>query len=53
VIQAKKKLLFLWFNFRGDCLGKVTSSIEIEAFLDKVFVFIISEKMNDVWKEWV
>ncbi len=37
----------------GDCLGKVTVSIEIEASPEKVFAFTISEKMNDVWKEWV
>jgi hypothetical protein len=32
-------------------LGKVTSSIEIEASPEKVFDFVISDKMNDVWRE--
>lgn len=34
-------------------MGKITVSIEIEASPEKVFAFTISEKMNDVWKEWV
>jgi carbon monoxide dehydrogenase subunit G len=32
---------------------KVITSIEIEASPEKVFAFAISEKMNDVWKEWL
>jgi len=34
-------------------LGKLTASIEIEASPEKVFSFVISEKMNDVWGEWI
>jgi carbon monoxide dehydrogenase subunit G len=33
-------------------LGKVTVSIEIEASPKKVFDFVISDKMNDLYKEW-
>jgi carbon monoxide dehydrogenase subunit G len=32
-------------------LAKLTNSIEIEASPEKVFAFVISEKMNDVWKD--
>jgi ligand-binding SRPBCC domain-containing protein len=32
-------------------LAKATTSIEIEASPEKVFDFVISDKMNDVWKE--
>jgi ligand-binding SRPBCC domain-containing protein len=32
-------------------LGKATTSIEIEASPEKVFDFVISDKINDVWKE--
>jgi hypothetical protein len=32
-------------------LGKPTTSIEIEASPEKVFDFVINDKMNDVWKE--
>jgi carbon monoxide dehydrogenase subunit G len=34
-------------------LGKSTTSIEIEASPEKVFAFIISEKMNDVTKDFI
>jgi len=34
-------------------LGKVTTSIEIEASPEKVFGFVISEKMHDIAKEFV
>jgi hypothetical protein len=34
-------------------LGKVTGSIEIGASPEKVFDFVISEKMNDLMKEFV
>jgi len=33
-------------------LGKATTSIEIEASPEKVFDFVISEKMNDLTKEF-
>lgn len=33
-------------------MTKITKSIEIEASPEKVFAFVISEKMNDVWKDW-
>ena len=33
-------------------MGKLTTSIEIEVSPEKVLPFVISEKMNDVWKEW-
>jgi len=33
-------------------LGKVTVSIEIEASPEKVFDFIISDKMNEISPEW-
>jgi uncharacterized protein YndB with AHSA1/START domain len=33
-------------------LGKVTVSIEIEASPEKVFDFVISDKMNELSKEW-
>lgn len=33
-------------------MGNVTTIIQIEAPSEKVFAFAISEKMNDVWKEW-
>jgi hypothetical protein len=33
-------------------LGKLTTSSEVEASPEKVFAFAISERMNDVWKEW-
>jgi uncharacterized protein YndB with AHSA1/START domain len=31
-------------------LGKPTTSIEIEASPEKVFDFVVSDKINDVWK---
>jgi hypothetical protein len=34
-------------------LGKPTTSIEIEASPEKVFDFVVSDKINDVWKEIV
>jgi hypothetical protein len=34
-------------------LGKSTTSIEIEVAPEKVFAFVISEKMNDVTKDFV
>jgi hypothetical protein len=34
-------------------LGKATNSVEIEASPEKVFDFVISEKMNDLMKESV
>jgi hypothetical protein len=34
-------------------LGKSMGSIEIEASPEKIFAFIISEKMNDVYKEYI
>jgi uncharacterized protein YndB with AHSA1/START domain len=33
-------------------LGKVTVSIEIEASPEKVFDFVISDKVNELSKEW-
>jgi hypothetical protein len=32
---------------------KQTQSIEIQASPEKVFAFIISERMNEVWGEWM
>ena len=32
-------------------MTKITKSIEIEASPEKVFAFVISNKMNDVWKD--
>jgi hypothetical protein len=37
----------------GDCLGKATVSIEIEASPEKVFDFVVSDKVNEVWKDMV
>jgi len=34
-------------------MTKITKSIEIEVALEKVFAFVISDKMNDVWREWM
>ena len=37
----------------GDCVKKLTKSVEIEASPEKVFAFIIDEKkMNDAMKGW-
>jgi uncharacterized protein YndB with AHSA1/START domain len=33
-------------------MAKIIKSIEIEAPPEKVFAFVISDKMNDVWGEW-
>jgi uncharacterized membrane protein len=33
--------------------AKITKTIEIEAFPEKVFAFMISDKMNDVWGKWM
>ena len=37
----------------GDCVAKLTKSIEIEAPPEKVFAFMISEKMNELWGKWM
>jgi uncharacterized membrane protein len=34
-------------------LGKLTVSVEIEASPEKVFDFVVSDKVNDVWKDMV
>ena len=34
-------------------MGKIKKSIEMEASPEKVFTYMISESMNEAWKEWV
>jgi uncharacterized protein YndB with AHSA1/START domain len=34
-------------------MTKSTATIEIQASPEKVFAFLVSEKANDIWKEWV
>jgi len=51
--QRRRNCCFYGLTCRGDWLGKVTGSIEIEASPEKVFAFVIDmKKMNDASKEW-
>ncbi len=34
-------------------MARITKTIEIEAPPEKVFAFMLSEKMNDVWGRWL
>ncbi len=34
-------------------MTKLTKSIEIQASPEKVFAFMLSDKMNDVWGQWM